>query len=376
MPHTHLLCLCIASATILSCGLVSKNGEKSPHKTRAVEVKVLEVGSVTERLELTGEVVGRTEVRVFSPIPERIVALPIREGQRVKKGEVLAVVRAQALDEGVRAAAGGLDAARAQRDSLLDQTERMSRLKGTGAVTDSQLLTVESQLAASEAQVRQLEATVGQARQRRGDAIVRAPISGLLGQVFLKEGDFAAPQLPICTVVDMDVVHLEARASEGDLPQLREGQSVSYWLLAAPEEVHSAQVTQISPVLDRMSRTAKLEVEVPNPEHSLRPGMLVRLSVEVSRRDGVLVAPSDALTITGEQKDGAPVYRAVVVEQGKAVERMVRLGLREGTTVELLEGLSAGEQLVIRGQHILSHGDAVEIIENTPAPVAVPTAKE
>jgi multidrug efflux pump subunit AcrA (membrane-fusion protein) len=125
-----------------------------------------------------------------------------------------------------------------------------------------------------------------------------------------------------------------------------------------------------------MSRTAKLEVAVPNPEHSLRPGMLVRLSVEVARRDDVLLAPSDALTITGEHKGGAPVYRAVVVEQGKAVERMVRLGLREGTKVEVLEGLSAGEQLVIRGQHILSHGDAVTIMENTPAPVAAPTAKE
>ncbi|MCU0661689.1 MAG: efflux RND transporter periplasmic adaptor subunit [Myxococcota bacterium] len=358
-----------------SCGLVAKEKGQPADNPRTVEVVTLGTDSLAERIAYTGEVVGRTEIRVFSPIPERIVALPIREGQRVAKGEVLAVVRAQSLDEGVRAAAGGLDAARAQRDSMLDQAERLRRLKATGAITDSQLLTVENQLTSSQAQVRQLEATVGQAQQRRGDAIVRAPIEGVLGQVFLKEGDFAAPQLPICTIVEMDVVRLEARVPETDLPKLAEGQSVTYQLFGSSDEPRTAQVTQLSPVLDRMSRTAKLEVEVQNADHALRPGMLIRLSVEVARREGVVVAPSDGLTVTTEHKGDEPLYRAVVVKDGKAQERMVRVGLREGTRTEVLEGLAAGEQLIVRGQHVLVNGESVILTPNE-AKAAAPSGKE
>jgi RND family efflux transporter MFP subunit len=325
---------------------------------------VVERGTLVARLGYTGDIEGEAEIRVYSPIPDRVVALEVKESDRVSAGDVLARVRSSVLTQGVRQAAGGLDAVRAQRVALQDQVDRMRKLQGSGAVTQSQLLTVESQLAAAEAQVRQLEATLGQARQRKGDAVIRAPIDGVVGQVFVKVGDMAAPQIPVCTVVDMDRVLIKVRVPESDLPRLRPGQPVTYNLLASNGERHGAVVSRVSPVLDRLSRTATLEVDVENADHALKPGMLARVEVEVERREGVVWAPKEVLTVTSERLGSANLYRAVVVVDGRAAERKLLLGLEDGSRIEVLEGLAAGEQLVVEGQHLLKDGDRVKVVSD------------
>jgi RND family efflux transporter MFP subunit len=349
---------------VLCMGGCNENnpGDEESKKVFAVSVVDVETGTLVDRLGYTGDIEGETEIRVFSHIPDRIVSLKVREGDRVKARQILATIRSDTLADSVRQATGGLDAAVAQRLSLKDQLARMQKLKGSGAVTSSQLLTLETQLAAAEAQVRQLEATVSQAKQRRGDAVIRAPIGGLIGQIFLEAGDMALPQFPICTVVNMDRVRIAARVPENDLIKLRPGQPVVYNMAVDPKGIHGAVVSRVSPVLDRLSRTATLEVDIENADHVLKPGMLVHVNVEVDRLENVVWAPTDALTITIEQKDNQSLYRAVVVEDGKAVERMVVVGLEDSARIQVIEGLAAGDKLVVQGQHLLKDGDPVRIV--------------
>ncbi|MCP4198412.1 MAG: efflux RND transporter periplasmic adaptor subunit [Proteobacteria bacterium] len=350
-------------AVLCMSGCTENNpGDEESKKVFAVDVVEVETGTLVDRLGYTGDIEGETEIRVFSHIPDQIVSLNVREGDRVKAGHILATIRSDTLADSVRQATGGLDAAVAQRRSLTDQVTRMQKLKGSGAVSSSQLLTLESQLAAAEAQVRQLEATVSQARQRRGDAVIRAPIDGIIGQLFLAAGDMALPQFPICTVVDMDRVRIVARVPENDLSKLRPAQPVVYNMAANPSAFRGAVVSRISPVLDRLSRTATLEVDIENADHVLKPGMLVHVNVEVDRLENVVWAPTDALTITIEQKDDQNLYRAVVVEDGKAVERMVVVGLEDGARIQVIEGLAAGDKLVVQGQHLLKDGDPVRVV--------------
>jgi membrane fusion protein (multidrug efflux system) len=259
----------------------------------------------------------------------------------------------------VRQALGGLDAARAGRDALADQVERLRRLSGSGAVSSSQLLAVESQFNGSEAQVRQLEALLGQARQRKGDSVVRAPVAGVVGQTFLDVGDLAAPQIPICTVVAMDRLRVALRVPEADLPSLAVGQPVEVRIAAGDGTPINASVSRIGPVLERVSRTASLEIDLDNADHALRPGLLIRARVLVERREGVPLVLKSVLTVTAERRDGVSLYRAVVSEGGVARERLVRIGLEEGERVEVLEGLAPGELLVIEGQHLLADGDPI-----------------
>jgi hypothetical protein len=90
--------------------------------------------------------------------------------------------------------------------------------------------------------------------------------------------------------------------------------------------------------------------------------MLARVEIEVERREDVVWAPKNALTVTAERRGEDQVYRAVVVEGGKAAERRVTLGLADGTRTQILDGLKLGDQLVVEGQHLLADGDPVEVV--------------
>jgi RND family efflux transporter MFP subunit len=337
-----------------------------------VRVATVQTGSLTRHLGFIGDIEGQTEINVFSFVPERLLSVAAKEGDRVKAGQTLAIVRASSLGEGVKQAVAGVDAVRAQLASLQDQQARLKKLEGSGAVTSSQILAVNAQVAAAEAQGRQFEAMLGQARQRRGDAVITAPVAGVIGKVFVEVGDIAAPQIPICTIVDLDRVKIVVRVPEPDLPMLEVGQAVDVEIAAKPGEPVHGTVTRVGPVLDRLSRTASLEIDLENPEHTLKPGMLARVQVEVERRDRVVWAPKDALTVTNEREGDKSLYRAVVLEGGKAVERLVLLGLEDEGRVEILKGLAVGETLVVEGQHLVVDGDPVRVLTSAAEP-PVPT---
>jgi len=347
---------------LISTCQASDTDTKKPEEITTVRTTVLETGTLVRRLGYSGDVEGEAEIRVFSPIPDRIVSVKVREGDSVKVGHVLAVIRSSGLTQGVLQASGGLDAALARRSAIEDQLTRLRALQGSGAVSSSQLQTLQSELAAAKAQVRQLEAMVGQARERKGDSIIRAPISGLIGQIFLKVGDLAAPGIPICTVVSMDRVKIKARVPESDLMELKTGQPVRYRVVATRADYRYGTVSRVSPVLDRLSRTAAIEVDVENADHLLKPGMLARIEVEVERKENALWVPRDGITVTAKMREDRSVYRAVVVESQKAVIKEVVVGLEDELRVEVLEGLKPGEELVIEGQHLLSEGDPVKLV--------------
>lgn len=365
----------LAAAAFCGCE-PPKTEEEADDGPLKVELSVVETGSLTRWLGYVGDIEGDAEIRVFSPIPDRIVTLPVKEGDRVKAGQVLASVRSGTLKQGVKQASSGVDAARAQRAALEDQLTRMKKLESSGAVTSSQLLAVESQFAAAEAQVRQLEAMLGQARQLRGDAVIKAPIDGVVGQVFMKVGDMAVPQIPICTVVDMDLVRVKVRVPENDLPLLAPGLPVELTVAVSDGDPIRGVVSRVSPVLDRLSRTATMEVDLVNRDHSLKPGMLARIRIQVEQRENAVLAPKSALTVTARRQGEQNLYRAMVASGDKAEERFALLGLEEGDRVEVLEGLSPGDRLIIRGQHMLADGDPIQVVGGTSSPEAAAAKAE
>jgi RND family efflux transporter MFP subunit len=309
-----------------------------------------------------GEIEGISEVKVFSQLMDRILSLPVKEGEAVKKGQILAVVRSSTLSESVKQAAAGLDVVVAQLEALRDQQKRLVELEKSGAVSSAQVISVNSQVAAAEAQYRQLDATLRQARKHYGDSVVRAPMSGIIGQLFLEAGDLASPQIPICSVVRLKRVLVKIRVPEIDLPDVRVGNRVEIELASRVGQKYTSQVSRVGPVIDRVSRTAIAEIELDNRAGIFKSGMLARVRIDVEDKQNVLLAPKSAFTVLPEFKSEKNLYRAVIVRQGKALERKVLLGLEQGGTVEILEGLYQGDQLVVSGQHLLEDGDPVRVV--------------
>jgi RND family efflux transporter MFP subunit len=327
---------------------------------------------ISKVLSYTGDVHGEVEIRVYSLIPDRIVSLDVEEGQEVEQGATIAVIRAQSLGQGVQQAMGGLNSARAQVDGLRDNLARQRRLLTSGVVTQAQVDATEIQLRSAEAQVAQLEATVGSARLRQGDSVVRAPLRGIVGQVFVEEGDLAAPQIPICTVVQMDRVEVLIQVPERDLGSIGQGMEAEIRVASASGEVFRAPVSRVSPVVDRASRTATLRIMLDNPSHRLLPGALADVRIEVERIEAAVVVPQYALVLN-ERTEQEMNYRAYVLRaDGQTVEeRIVRVGIYDGDDVQVVSGLSAGDRLVVEGQHMLRNESHVQVegseTENAPA---------
>jgi RND family efflux transporter MFP subunit len=151
------------------------------------------------------------------------------------------------------------------------------------------------------------------------------------------------------------------------------GQEVHLVLDAYPGRIFSGRITSILPYLDPATRTNAVEVTLANPadgtgERMLKPGMFGKAEIVVARHENAVVAPGVALLmddlLLDSRKPGQILRRAFAVgEDGKASERVVEIGIRQGSAYEILSGLEEGEKLVVRGQHGLVDGQAVRVVE-------------
>jgi RND family efflux transporter MFP subunit len=349
---------------LLLAPLGCKRGNSGPAKDAptAVQVARLEPRSIARVLGYDGDVQGELEVKVFAQVAERILSLPVEEGDTVKQGQLLAVLRADTLSEGVRSAVAAVDAARAERDNLKDEVKRTEALAAKNIVSRSQVDQLRARLLAAEAQIRRLEAMASQASATRGYAVVRAPIAGVVGRRFLSLGDLAAPALPILTVVRMDRVHLMLDVPEQDLALIRDRMTARLTVSRYSDRAFVGKVVLIGPTIDRLTRTARVKVELENRDHKLMPGMLARVDLEVERHDNVVVVPYSSVIIeTGT--GGQIAYRAFVVVGGKAEERTLGLGIIDGPRVEAVSGLQFGDTLITQGQQTLEKSRPVNVVD-------------
>lgn len=357
MPIRRTALFLLTGLMVAGCDTGTDEDEQAT-PSRLVLTAPVETGDAVDRLELLGDVHGEVEIQVFSHVPERIRQLHVEEGQSVATGDPIATLEADLTTSDVAQAGAAVDVAAATRDRLDAELRRLRPLVARGAIAAAQVESLEANLRAAEAQVAQLRAARGAARERRARTVVRAPADGVVALLSVSEGDVAVPQVPLATVVRMDRVKILLRVVEADYVQLREGMQVTVSAPVLPDVERTGTVVQLSPVLDRMTRTAPMEVLVENPDHVLRPGMVAEVAVEIGRRDDVRMTPARAVVMTPrtELDQTAAVF---VVDDGVARRREVRIGRRYEARIVIEEGLEVGEEVVVRGQHLLRDGTPV-----------------
>lgn len=188
-------------------------------------------------------------------------------------------------------------------------------------------------------------------------APVTSPIAGTVGRMYLDRGAQVSPQIAISKIVNMDNVKVKVDVSEIDLPKLEEGQTVILKVDAYPDKEFKGNVDRISPVLDLWSRTAPVEIMVPNPDCLLKPGMFARTWILVRESLQVPYVAKDAII---EKEDGFYVF---VIEQEKAHLCKISLGLEQDTNVEVKKGLKTGDMVVVMGQTGLEEGTPVKVVQ-------------
>ncbi|MCD6499453.1 MAG: efflux RND transporter periplasmic adaptor subunit [Deltaproteobacteria bacterium] len=372
---SRIVALVLAASLSAALGGCKKAGGKENNKAEVVPVKVEPAvrRAIVEQVYLAGEVTADVEVKVFSLIAQRLLRVTFDEGQFVKKGKILAEVKAGALYDAVHQAKAGLRAAKTQLKLAKIERDRTKKLYKSGALPIATLQRAEAQYDSAQAQVAQMQAIMGQSYSNISNVTIRAPVSGLIGQKFLNKGDTASPQMPLCTIVQMDRVRIKAAATELDLVRLSKGQPATVTVPAYPNRAWKGKVDYIAPVLDRATRTATITIIVDNPKHELRPGMFADVQIEVGRREGVIMVKALAVA-RYVAADETVHHRVFLVDGDKVKAQDVVIGERQDDFVEIRKGLDAGQRIVVLGVFRLRDGSHIKIIKDQPAPpVAVPT---
>jgi RND family efflux transporter MFP subunit len=366
-----ILVLIFACASQTGCDRDDQKRETKEKGANRPVVLVVPVqrGDLTEDLVYPVDIEAEVKVSINSLMSERIVKFPWENGDHIEKGQIVARVRAdnaaQALAQ-MRAELESLDA------QIANQKSERSRAKG---LLDKEVITrqtyenLDAQVKVAEAKRKSVKAAISQTAISAGHAIIRAPISGVVANKRVNQGDLAAPQIPLCDIMTEDPVKVVLKIPEREIAHVGLEQTASIALDAYPGRTFRGAVAKILPYMDPATRTNEVEVLLPNPVHPtshqrlLKPGMFGRATIVAKESRNALVVPERALLMSDDAAEGAMI--AFVVDEGDiARKRSVRIGIRQGERVEVLSGLKEKEQLVVRGQHGLEDGEPVKRFEN------------
>jgi multidrug efflux pump subunit AcrA (membrane-fusion protein) len=262
-----------------------------------VEVEVVKTSPYTPILNYTGEVKGLEEIDILPKASGKLVEMKVKEGERVKKDQVVALI---------------------DRD--------VTGMKFELAETFS-------------------------------------PVEGVIGKVYLDKGaqvnepGGGGGGTPLAQILNLDSVKIIIQVTEEDFPKIKLNQEAKIKVDAYPDREFSGIVTLISPTLNSLTRTAGVEISIPNLNHLLKPGMFSEVDIMIGKTENLILIPRQAVLSEAGKK------KVFVVKAGKAEERWVEIGFNDQDLTYIKGGLNPLDSLVTLGQSQLQSGDKVRVVK-------------
>jgi RND family efflux transporter MFP subunit len=348
-----LVAILAALLSVAACSSEPHTVSAAPEVVRDVQLLTAQRGTVPDWLDAVGTLQAAQTSQLSSQITGNIVAMRVREGDRVQRGQVLAVLedaQPQAAAQQAQAAenAAQQEIVAADSDySLAEATfKRYQDLYNKKSVSPQefdeikareQAATARRQLA--QAGLAQAQAALAQAQTTLGYTRVRAPFDGVVTEKRVDPGTLASPGMPLLVVEDQRRFRLQSSVDEGDIHLVKLGQAVPVTLDSLPGAEFSARVAQIVPAADPASRSFVVKIELP-ADARLRSGLFGRAHIARGQRQAILL-PRSAVLDRGQLQG---IY--VVGQDRVAMLRYVTLGTGQGEQVEVLSGLQGGERVV------------------------------
>ena len=190
------------------------------------------------------------------------------------------------------------------------------------------------------------------------NTVLRSPVNGVVTARGYDRGDMYGMASPIFTVQQIVPVKILVGISEADYTKVKKGDKVSLTVDALPGKTYSGTIRRIYPTIDPLTHTVNIEVQVPNQNRELRPGMYAKVNVTFGHSYNIVVPDAAVVRLQGSGQ-----RNVFVVENGTAVQREVSLGRHFDGQYEILSGIEEGEQIVVKGGSALRNGAAIEVIE-------------
>jgi membrane fusion protein (multidrug efflux system) len=310
-----------------------------------VEVSIAELGRAARSVTATGTVEPVRTVGINSQVSGALLRVNVEEGSIVSAGTVLAQIDSRELEAQLASAAANLEVAKRA-------AERSQELRKQQINTIAEFERDQAAYAAS-------RSTHDQLVMRLGYATVRSPVGGIVLDKRIETGDIVSPQTRLFTIGDVSTLVVRVPVSELDVMGLSQGDAVEVTLDALPGQVVQGRVRRVFPSADTVTRLVPVEVALSGAAARLvRPGFLARVSISLDPRTNVLMVPGGALL---QDPQGSVVY---LVQGGKATRRSVRRGGNFQGRVEIVEGISAGDTVIVAGNRQVREGAAVRIVES------------
>ena len=323
--------------------------------------------AVSAKLTVVGNLIGDATVAVVPKTAGRLDAVYVRLGDRVSLGQRIGKIEDREFLEQVKQAEAAFEVGNATiRQREADLKFAQTNLDRSKNLFDRQLLPRQSmddaearsqaavaQLDLARAQVMQSKARLEELRVILANTLIVSPVDGFVARRAADQGAYVSPNAPVVDVVDINRVRLVAAVVEKDLRRIRDGQEADVEVDAYPGETFKGRIARVAPVLDPTTRTATIEVEIPNPGYRLKPGMYAKVSVTTDTRANALVVPRNAV-IDLEGKRGVFVAADQV-----ASFRVIEIGVEEDLRVEVISGVTENDKVITTGAGALRDGDRI-----------------
>jgi RND family efflux transporter MFP subunit len=357
---------------------VASGGARGPVAVQAV---VVEHGPLEQRRELVGTLEATAEIVVAPKVGGRLDRITVDLGDRVQRGQVVAELDDEELAQAQAQAKADLAVALARKvaaDNALAigerNLERVAGLRRRGIASEEELdsttaakLRAEADVAVAASEITRAKAALRGAEVRKGYTRVVVDWSDgaqerVVAARHVDDGTMVAANTPLLSVVGLDPLVVAVHVTEQDYGRLSPTLPVVLTTDAYPGEEFTGHVARIAPVFAPQSRQARVELEVPNPDGRLRPGMFVRVAVVLERIESATIVPRDALVPHG---DGHAAF--VVGGDGHTASlRPVTVGVSDGERVQVW-GVEAPERVITLGQALLHDGAAIVLPEAATA---------
>ncbi|MCO5937309.1 efflux RND transporter periplasmic adaptor subunit [Mucilaginibacter sp. RB4R14] len=303
---------------------------KGKRKNGPVSVNVMVVNdtAVSNQIDITGTIDANERVNLISQTAGNITGIYFTEGTRVQKGQLLVKVYNQDLQ-------ASLQQYQAQMVLARDINNRNKILYQKEAVSKEEYQTSQSSLQSLQAQADVVKAQISRTE-------IRAPFSGVIGLRNVSPGGYLSPSTSIATLVNIDPAKVTFSVPERYLPIIGMGSKVSF-MVESSRETFKATVYAIEPALDAISRTITVRAKSPNPKNVLTAGAFAKIKLTLDQIPKTIMVPTECVI---PDLKSSKIY---LYKNGIAVARDVKTDLRTDTKIQIIDGLKAGDSIIVSG---------------------------
>ena len=342
-------------------------GGRGPRPPITVEVIPVTKKDMIDTVTVVGNLIGAATVDAVPRAQGRLDAVYVKLGDPVRRGQAIAKIEDRELVEQINQAEATYNVSQAtirqrQADLKLAQNnldrsrslyERDLLPRQTFDDTDARYQAAVAQLELAQAQMAQSKARLDELKINLANTVITSPVDGFVGKRLLDPGASVGVNTSFISVVDIRTVRLVINVVERDLRRITQGTAAETEVDAYPGETFAGRVARVAPILDPATRTAQVEIEIPNPGYRLKPGMYARVRFTVERHLNALVVPTASIV---DQQGKLGVW---IPDGEKPVFTPVTIGIEQQDVTEIMQGVSDGQRVISTGAAALRAGDRI-----------------